>query len=566
MLFSSLGLSADLGPLLDAHGITVPTPIQEQAIPVVRQGRDLIGIAQTGTGKTLAFGLPLIEALRNSEGTALILAPTRELATQIATSLRHFTGPFKMRTAVLVGGMAMGPQLRDLHRKPQIVIATPGRLLDHASHGSIRLNQFTHVVLDEADRMLDMGFLPAIRRIFEMLRDDRQTLMFSATMPEAVDELAHRKLKDPVRIEVEPQGTPIEAIEQVAYVVDHEDKASLLNDLVTATDGPVLVFTRTRHGARKVAKSLRSYGHSAVEIHADRTQAQRDAAMSGFRSGHNRVLVATDIAARGIDVKDIELVVQYDLPDMDEDYVHRIGRTGRAGASGRAAILVTPEHCRKFDRLEDYVGYQIATADDSPLPRPVRTVKHRPPSRNASERPRFEQPRREDRPRFEQPRNEERPRYEQPRRDDRARPETSRGNSASSKPSDRREPQRKRFDNDNRQGQSPSRRFEGNPERSRSESKPYQSRSKSEPRTFKPRTSDEPWKRPDESKGNFKSREAKKPKPAESKPEASSPSEESAPKRNRPNTTPKAFRGKPPKKKKTGVPGGGFVPPKRKRR
>lgn len=435
MNFPTTGLRAELCLRLEQAGITTPTPIQEQAIPVVMRGHDLIGIAQTGTGKTFAFGLPLIHHFSSNQGSALILAPTRELAIQIEASLLPFAQLWGMQIALLVGGSPMGNQTRALRNNPRIVVATPGRLMDHASRGTVRLKQFTHVVLDEGDRMLDMGFIPAIKQIFARLNEDRQTLMFSATFAPEIATLAQEFLTNPERVEVAPEGTTLEQIEQAVYIVGQDEKSDLLDDLIRNVQGPVLVFARTRHGARKVAKALRSYGHAAVEIHADRTQSQRDQAMATFRSGANRVLVATDIAARGIDVKDIELVVQFDLPDVSDDYVHRIGRTGRAGAEGRAVILVTPEHSKKLDKMEDHIGFEIATAEDSPLARPQRTFKHRPrsarreplaPARARSSKPRAEiakEPIRfEDnpRPRQEAPRpadrspRQDRPQYDRP--------------------------------------------------------------------------------------------------------------------------------------------------------
>ncbi len=369
--FPATGLPADFGPQLETLGIVTPTPIQAGSIPLIMEGHDLVGIAQTGTGKTLAFGLPIIATL--GTGRALILAPTRELAAQIAAALRPFAGAFHLRTAVLVGGVGMQGQNSELRRNPAIVVATPGRLLDHVQKGHLRLREFKTVVLDEADRMLDMGFLPAIESILNALPKERQTLMFSATMADTISGLIKRHMRAPQRVEVTPPGSTVHLIEQSVAFVEQLDKNELLWRLINETDGQALVFARTRHGARKVAAAMSQLGLAAAEIHSDRTQNQRTAAIMGFRSGRVRVLVATDIAARGIDVKDISLVVQYDLPDDHDDYVHRIGRTGRAGATGRAVIFCTPEKSKTLQALEQTINLVLETAPESPLARPVRS-------------------------------------------------------------------------------------------------------------------------------------------------------------------------------------------------
>ncbi|HTQ08779.1 MAG TPA: DEAD/DEAH box helicase [Fimbriimonadaceae bacterium] len=398
--FRALALSPKLQDLLDKLAFVKPTPIQAAAMPVALQGRDLIGIAQTGTGKTLAFGLPIVHRLQETGGTkneralfstltvqrlllrgpALVLVPTRELAIQVDDHLRKIAGPFGLKTAVLIGGAPMGNQIRQLKVRPSIIVATPGRLLDHMEQRTISLSTVTIVVLDEADRMLDMGFAPAIRRILESTPRERQTMLFSATMPPEIATIASDYLRDPVRIEVEKPGTTIDLVSQELYVVEQPNKSDLLRELLQENHGTVLVFARTRHGAHKVARHVRSMGHSAAELHSDRTLAQRTSALQGFKSGEYRVLVATDIAARGIDVKGISLVINYDLPDNPDDYVHRIGRTGRAGETGRAITLATPEQSRDIHDIEKSIRAEIPLSDRSPL-----TIsRHRP----AAQRPR----------------------------------------------------------------------------------------------------------------------------------------------------------------------------------
>lgn len=342
-----MGLSANLLSIIDRLGFHTPTPIQEEAIPVALKGRDIVGIAQTGTGKTLAFGLPMVMRLPKGE-FGLVLAPTRELAIQIEETFNKFY----VKTALLIGGAPMPRQVGQLRARPTVIIATPGRLLDHMNQRTVDLRRTSIVVLDEADRMLDMGFAPTIRKILEATPEQRQTMMFSATMPKEIAELASQYLRKPANIEVARPGTPIELIEQELVMVPKDDKPAMLGSLLKENDGTILVFARTRHGARKIAKSIRTLGHSATEIHSDRTLAQRKAALHGFKTGMYRVLVATDIAARGIDVKDISLVLNYDVPENAEDYLHRIGRTGRAGASGRAITLATPDQHKDVRDIE----------------------------------------------------------------------------------------------------------------------------------------------------------------------------------------------------------------------
>jgi ATP-dependent RNA helicase RhlE len=372
--FRALALSPKLHDLLDKLAFVTPTPIQAKAIPHALEGLDLIGIAQTGTGKTLAFGLPILHRLNQLHGPALILVPTRELALQVEEVFRKVGGHFGAKTAVLIGGAPMNKQIGQLRARPQVIVATPGRLMDHMEQRTISLRNVSVVVLDEADRMLDMGFAPAIRKILAATPDDRQTMLFSATMPNEIANLAADFLRDPVRVEVEKPGTTVDLISQELYVVEQPDKSDLLKTLLHEHSGTVLVFARTRHGARKVARHVRGMGHSAAELHSDRTLAQRKNALQGFKTGEYRVLVATDIAARGIDVKGISLVINYDLPDNPDDYVHRIGRTGRAGEKGRAITLATPEQGNDVRDIEKSMRTEIPLSAQSPLqiarPRP----------------------------------------------------------------------------------------------------------------------------------------------------------------------------------------------------
>ncbi|MBX7131990.1 MAG: DEAD/DEAH box helicase [Fimbriimonadaceae bacterium] len=336
--FAALNVPSSLLNRLQRAQIVTPTPIQQQAIPVAMTGVDLVGIAQTGTGKTLAFGLPMVAKLQPGQ-VGLVIAPTRELAEQIAETFKKLGAT----CALLIGGDSMGRQVSQLRMRPSVIVATPGRLEDHLARQTITLDRVTVLVLDEADRMFDLGFAPAIRRIVAQAPKQRQTMLFSATMPPAIAELAATYLDKPVRIDIRPESTVAEGVDQELLMVRKEDKPDTLRDLLAEHRGTILVFARTRHGARKIAQSIRNLGHTAAELHADRTPAQRRFALEGFKRGVHRVLVATDIAARGIDVKEIALVINYDVPENPADYVHRIGRTGRAGKKGRAIMLATPE-------------------------------------------------------------------------------------------------------------------------------------------------------------------------------------------------------------------------------
>ena len=351
MTFESLGLSADLLKTVTEEGYTAPTPVQEGAIPLVLAGRDVLAAAQTGTGKTAAFTLPILDRLRPHANTsfsparhpvrALILVPTRELAMQVDESVRTYGRTVPLRSMVVYGGIPMDPQIKGLRAGVEILVATPGRLLDLVGQKVANLGQVEILVLDEADRMLDMGFLPDIQRIIELLPKRRQNLMFSATFSDDIRRLSGTILRDPETVEVAPRNTTVEGIRQLVYPVDRDRKEALLAHLVRAGDlHQVLVFTRTKLAASRLASRLDREGIDAVAIHSDRSQPERTRALEGFKNGTIRVLVATDVAARGLDIDALPVVVNFELPWNPQDYIHRIGRTGRAGASGEALSLV----------------------------------------------------------------------------------------------------------------------------------------------------------------------------------------------------------------------------------
>ena len=367
LTFHDLPLAPPILKALDRAKFVTPTPIQAQAIPIITSGKDLIGIAQTGTGKTLAFGLPILQHFLESKtaGRALILLPTRELALQVEEALQTLARQFKLRSAVLIGGAPIRQQWAQLRANPDLIVATPGRLIDHLKNGAVDLRSVDTLVLDEADRMLDMGFAPQIDQIVQSVPRERQTLLFSATMPEAIEKMAREYMNNPERVEIEKPGTSAENITQELYVVPQDIKNDLLSQVLYNTTGPVLVFTRTRSRARRVSKEVNGWDIRAAEIHADRTLAQRRAALDGFKAGKYRVLVATDIAARGIDVKNIEVVVNYDLPDSPDDYIHRIGRTARAGASGKAISFAAPDQGRDVRDIERLMRMTLPLAEDN---------------------------------------------------------------------------------------------------------------------------------------------------------------------------------------------------------
>jgi ATP-dependent RNA helicase RhlE len=345
--FYGLGIAPGILNVLAKLNFTVPTPIQVQAIPIAIEGKDLMGIAQTGTGKTLAFGVPVIQSVLKDNGLGLIIAPTRELAQQIDETLVKVGHSLGIKTALLIGGEPIYKQTRALSRMPNIIIGTPGRIIDHMKHKNVDFKKVRVLVLDEADRMLDMGFAPQLRQILVTLPRERQTMLFSATMPESIVGIARTYLKLPITVEMARSGTAAKDVTQRVFFISQEDKPRLLEKILQEYKGSVLVFSRTKFAAKKIAMMARNFGHSAVEIHSNRSLSQRREAMEGFKKGKYRVMVATDIAARGIDVNNIELVINYDLPENAEDYVHRIGRTGRAGAHGEAISFARPN--QKFD-------------------------------------------------------------------------------------------------------------------------------------------------------------------------------------------------------------------------
>lgn len=357
--FQGLGIAPNIMEELIKLDFTVPTPIQYQAIPPALEGKDVVGVAQTGTGKTLAFGIPLIQKLAQGDKTGLVLVPTRELALQVDEEIQKIGRHGHLRTAILIGGSPMGPQLRSLRSGPTIVIATPGRLNDHLQQKTIRLASVGMLVIDEADRMLDMGFWPQVKRIIAEIPGEHQTLLFSATLSKEIMDLASKHMKLPTSIEVAPSGTTADKVSQEFLVVRREDKGRLLEKVLGERKGSTIVFTRTKHGATKVMRNIKVVGHTAAEIHSNRSLNQRKEALQGFKTGKYRVLVATDIAARGIDVKGVELVINYDLPGQEEDYVHRIGRTARAGAEGHAISFATPEERRHIRTIENLIRKQI---------------------------------------------------------------------------------------------------------------------------------------------------------------------------------------------------------------
>ncbi len=353
--FGGLGIKPALLERINEMGFVTPTPIQHKAIPIAISGEDVVGIAQTGSGKTLAFSIPMIQNIVMMSKMGLILLPTRELAVQVEETLRNVAGKHGLRTALVIGGTGAGFQKKQLKEKPHIVVATPGRLIDHIEQRNISLSNVGMLVLDEADRMLDMGFAPQLKKILTFVPKERQTMLFSATMPDKIAQMARQYMKKPLRIEVARPGTTAETIDQEIFIVENGDKLSLLKRLLGEHKGQVLVFSRTKHGAKKIADKLRKMGHPADELHSNRSQNQRQNALKGFDNGKFRILVATDIAARGIDVDDIELVVNYDLPTMIEDYTHRIGRTGRAGRSGKAVSFAVPEQKGDIAQIQNLI-------------------------------------------------------------------------------------------------------------------------------------------------------------------------------------------------------------------
>jgi ATP-dependent RNA helicase RhlE len=361
MPFSKLGLSPQVLEGVGAAGYAEPTAIQLRAIPLVMLGRDLIGCAQTGTGKTAAFALPILSRLdRHGATRALVLEPTRELAAQVETAIRDYGRFTDLRMVVLFGGAGYGKQDQGLRQGADIVVATPGRLLDHLQRGTLRLNQIEILVLDEADRMLDMGFMPDVRRIVERCPRNRQTMLFSATIPPEIEQLVKWALRKPETVEIGQRRAPAETVTHALYPVASDQKQAILDELLKRTDfDQVLIFCRTKHGADRVARKLQQQGHAVAVLHSNRTQSEREKALSGFRDGRYEVMVATDIAARGIDVQQISHVINYDVPHHPEDYVHRIGRTGRAQSVGDAFTIMTGEDVQEVAAIERFIGQKI---------------------------------------------------------------------------------------------------------------------------------------------------------------------------------------------------------------
>jgi len=367
--FDNLGIAPKILEILDRMRFIHPMPIQHKAIPIGIEGKDIIGVAQTGTGKTLAFAIPIIQRLSQKEGRCLVLAPTRELAIQINETFRKIAPMFGIRTAVIIGGASMHAQVMALRKNPRVLIATPGRLADHMQQRNVFLSNVNTLVLDEADRMLDMGFLPQIQRILKAIPKDRQTMLFSATIPGEVVRIAATYMKLPIHVEVAPSGTAAEHIIQELFIVKKSDKRQLLAKLFQQYHGSVLLFSRTKIGAHKITRYIRELGHRAAEIHSDRSLNQRREALEGFKRGKYRILCATDIAARGIDVVGIELVLNYDLPDDAENYVHRIGRTGRAGHEGRAISFATPDQGKDVRNIENIIRTALPIVEHPEFPK-----------------------------------------------------------------------------------------------------------------------------------------------------------------------------------------------------
>jgi ATP-dependent RNA helicase RhlE len=367
--FENLTISPKLLDVLRRGGFTKPTPIQHQAIPQAIAGKDLIGIAQTGTGKTLAFAIPSIQRLAEIKKQVLVVLPTRELALQVEETFRRVGMSFGLKTAVLIGGTSYGKQARDMQNRPHVIISTPGRLIDFMETRRLSLENVGILVLDEADQMFDMGFAPQIKKILERVPKNRQTLLFSATMPSTILSIATHNMKMPVRIEVTPQGTTATKVEHELFIIKKENRLALLKKILAENKGKVLVFSRTKHGAKKISRELNHSGFTSEELHSNRSLNQRTHSLARFKNGQCRVLVATDIAARGIDVRDIELVVNFDLPDNPNDYVHRIGRTGRAGKTGRALSFATPEQQSDVRSIERIIRRVIPRTSHEAFPK-----------------------------------------------------------------------------------------------------------------------------------------------------------------------------------------------------
>ena len=399
MSFDTLGLSAELLRAVQEQGYDRPTPIQARGIPAVLEGRDLLAAAQTGTGKTAAFALPLLQRMAdehpNPGGSraprTLVLVPTRELAAQVGESFQFYGRHLRQRTVLIFGGVSPRPQVDALRQGVDIVVATPGRLLDHANERAIDLTKIRHLVLDEADRMLDMGFIRDIRRVLGMLPKARQNLLFSATFSDEIRTLANSLLREPLTVEVSPRNTPAELVEHRVHMVTQGEKRAVLSHLLREGATPqTLVFTRTKHGANRLAQQLERDGLQCAAIHGNKSQSARTRALADFKAYKVQVLVATDIAARGLDISELPQVVNYELPHVPEDYVHRIGRTGRAGSAGQALSLVSDDEHDRLRAIERVLGrkIQVLPFDRSAIrvvaPEPARPAAHHAQPRPAS--------------------------------------------------------------------------------------------------------------------------------------------------------------------------------------
>jgi ATP-dependent RNA helicase RhlE len=392
--FADLGLSPKILKALEKTTLKAPTPIQVQAIPHVMQGRDLMGLAQTGTGKTAAFGLPLLHRILDighppapRTVRALILAPTRELVTQISDNLTIFTKGTAVKVLTVVGGASLNRQAMALARGADVLVATPGRLIDLLERGDVSLQATGYLVLDEADHMLDMGFIHALRKIAKHIPLKRQTLLFSATMPKDIEEIAGTYLRDPVRVQVAPPGKPVEKIVQGVHFIPNGDKAKLLEDYLEKHPGEqALVFGRTKHGSEKLSKLLAQWGFKVGSIHGNKSQNQRDRTLTEFRNGELDVLVATDVAARGIDIPGVRHVYNYELPNVPENYVHRIGRTARAGAEGNAVAFCAPAEMGELQAIEKVLKKQIPVIGGAPWAADVVAAAPK-PGQNRGQRP-----------------------------------------------------------------------------------------------------------------------------------------------------------------------------------
>ncbi|MEY8881090.1 DEAD/DEAH box helicase [Donghicola sp. XS_ASV15] len=377
--FASLGLSAKLLDALASANFSTPTPIQQKAIPLALEGRDVMGLAQTGTGKTMAFGLPLIDALMAQPGKpapktskSLILAPTRELVNQIADNLRLLTDGTRVRIVTVVGGQSINRQINALARGTDILVATPGRLIDLMDRGAIDLGTVRHLVLDEADQMLDLGFIHALRKIAPALGTPRQTMLFSATMPKQIEELSEAYLNNPEKVQVARPGKAADKITQSVHFLTKAEKPKKLREILSNDlDALTLVFSRTKHGAEKLMKGLVADGYNAASIHGNKSQGQRDRAIKAFREGEITILVATDVAARGIDIPGVAYVVNYDLPEVPDNYVHRIGRTARAGREGEGIAFCAPEEADLLRQVEKLMKIELPVASGTRPTGPV---------------------------------------------------------------------------------------------------------------------------------------------------------------------------------------------------